>query len=57
MAEPMGKLKSNLLLFALAFGEEDRAGGAAPAAGSCRTGGRLRGRVLGLPGGPFGPRS
>lgn len=32
MAEPMGKLKSKLLLFALAFGEEGRAGGAAPPA-------------------------
>lgn len=30
MAEPMGKLKSNSLLFALAFGEEGRAGGVCP---------------------------
>lgn len=30
MAEPMGKLKSNSLLFALAFGEEGRAGGGLP---------------------------
>lgn len=43
MAEPMGKLKSNLLLFALAFGEEGRAGGlprspqaAAVQVGGCR---------------------
>lgn len=57
----MGKLKSNLLLFALAFGEEGRAGGAPlpppPAAGSCRTGGRLRGQVLALDrGSPRSPK-
>lgn len=34
MAEPMGKLKSNLLLFALALGEERRAGQPPPAGGT-----------------------
>lgn len=58
----MGKLNSNLLLFALAFGEEGQAGGAGrrgspPAAGSCRTGGQLRGQVLALLGGPLRPQS
>lgn len=58
MAEPIGKLKSNLLLFALAFGEEGRAGAAAPfPPGSCRTGGWLWGRVLALPASPFCFRS
>lgn len=58
MAEPIGELKSNLLLFALAFGEECRAGGAAPfPPGSCHTGGWLRGRVLALPASSFYPQA
>lgn len=35
MAEPIGKLKSNLPLFALAFGEEGRAGGCPVPLGGC----------------------
>lgn len=50
MAEPIGKLKSNLPLFALAFGEEGRAGGCPVPPGW------LRGRVPALPASPFCPR-
>lgn len=49
MAEPMGKLKSNLLVFALAFGEEGRAGGAAVQVGGSGDGSLPCPRVPSVP--------
>lgn len=57
MIEPVGKVKSNLLLFALAFGEEGRAGGLPRSPRQLSAGGWLRGRVLALTASPFRPRS